>query len=182
MTEEKNRFEQEQPLRHSLAAVSLFEDKIKINKQLYRIKVNRGDAINIDLLKKKYDPYLDQYDFIVGDISSDHLRLKGFYKDYVRTAIDKKEKAIADYLIEYCNPGTPYFVLELISPVHTYKKMEIRKKKTQISKPKSNNRKKQSTFKKRYVKKTKIIKKKTIAVKKEEGRKHSFVIKKREGN
>ena len=63
------------------------------------------------MLKEKYDPYLDQYDYLVGDVSSEHLRLKGFYDENDRVAIDKKANAIVDYLEEYCNPGSAYFIL-----------------------------------------------------------------------
>ena len=101
MTEEKNkrkdennqsenRFSKAQPLRHPMAVVAQENDKLKINKQLYRILINKRDAIDLETLRRKYDPYLDQYDFIVGDVSSEHLRLKGFYKDNVRTAFDRK--------------------------------------------------------------------------------------------
>ncbi|MBD5431082.1 MAG: YutD family protein [Lactobacillus sp.] len=175
----ENKFQKEQPLRHPMAVVARDENKIKINKQLYRIRINRGDAIDLEVLRKKYDPYLDQYDFLVGDISSDHLRLKGFYKDNVRTAIDKKENTIADYLIEYCNPGTDYFVLELIAPVHHHKiYSKDNKRKFQKRRP-NNHTYHKNNFKKRRVHKTKLPKRKTIAVQKNTGRKHSFVIKKR---
>ena len=81
-SEEKvNKFEQEQPIRHPLADVVQDGKSIKINEQLYSIIVNERDALDIETLRKKYDPYLDQYDYLVGDVSSDHLRLKGFYKD-----------------------------------------------------------------------------------------------------
>lgn len=179
----ENRFEKEQPLRHPLAAVAQDGDKIKINKQYYRILINKDNAIDIETLRKKYDPYLDQYDFLVGDVSSEHLRLKGFYKDIVRTAIDRKERAIADYLIEYCNPGSAYFVLELISPVHRYSQHsrdnEHFHKRYRPNRHKNNYK---SNFKKRRVHKTKITKRKTIAVQKGHGRKHAFVIKKRKEN
>lgn len=96
---------------------------------------------------------------MVGDVSSDHLRLKGFYKDNVRTAIDRKKKAIADYLIEYCNPGGAYFVLELISPIHHYSG------KNYDQHLKSRHRHKRYThknnFKKRRVHRTKFTKKRS---------------------
>ncbi|RVU69868.1 MULTISPECIES: YutD family protein [Lactobacillus] len=184
MSEEKennkeNRFEKKQPLRHPLAVVAQNEDKVKINKQLYRIAVNEGDALDLEVLRRKYDPYLDQYDFLVGDVSSEHLRLKGFYKDIVRTAIDRKEKAIADYLIEYCNPGTAYFVLELISPVHNYQNRD-NKHNNFRHKRKYNANHHKNNFKKRRVHKAKFPKRKVIAVQKGRGHKHAFVIKKKE--
>ena len=177
---DENKFEKEQPLRHSLTKVILDEEnqKLRIGNQIYKIMINKFDAIDIDLLRKKYDPYLDQYDFLVGDVSSDHLRLKGFYKDNVRTSIDKKQRAIADYLTEYCNPGSAYFVLQLIVPVHHYtnsRKYEHYRghyKKHYAKKNLHNN------FKKRKVRSTKFKKQKTVAVKKENSR-HAFVIKKK---
>ena len=103
--------DKEQPLYHPLAHVIVNEDTIMINGRKYEILANVKDALDIELLKEKYDPYLDQYDYLVGDISSEHLRLKGFYDEKDRVAIDKKANAIVDYLEEYCNPGSAYFVL-----------------------------------------------------------------------
>ncbi|KRL91274.1 YutD family protein [Lactobacillus kalixensis] len=179
LEDKENRFEKEQPLRHPMAAVSVDGGRIKINKQVYRILINKADALDVEILRRKYDPYLDQYDFLVGDISSEHLRLKGFYKDIVQTAIDRKERAIADYLIEYCNPGSAYFVLELISPVHRYSGKSQEKNafhRKRYNKQNKNNFK--NNFKKRRVHKTNF-KKKSVAVQKGHGRKHAFVIKKR---
>ena len=105
--------DKEQPLYHPLAHVIVNEDKIMINGRKYEILANVKDALDIEMLKEKYDPFLDQYDYLVGDISSEHLRLKGFYDEKDRVAIDKKANAIVDYLEEYCNPGSAYFVLRL---------------------------------------------------------------------
>lgn len=178
MEEEKreNRFEKEQPLRHPMASVARKEDTLKINNQVYQILIDKDQALDIELLRKKYDPYLDQYDFLVGDISSTHLRLKGFYKDIAKTAIDKKQKAIADYLIEYCNPGSAYFVLKLVSPVHHYSRYE--KNRHYRSKNVRRRTNFKNNFKKRKVKKTKFPHKKTISIKKKHGH-NAFVIKKR---
>ena len=52
-----------------------------INGREYEIIANVKDALDSEMLKEKYDPYLDQYDYLVGDVSSEHLRLKGFYDD-----------------------------------------------------------------------------------------------------
>lgn len=179
----ENKFEKEQPLRHPLAVVAQDDDKLKINKQLYRIIVDKDNALDLEMLRKKYDPYLDQYDYIVGDVSSEHLRLKGFYKNVVRTAIDRKQRAIADYLIEYCNPGAAYFVLELISPTHKYNYSRSQEKRPgRYHKYRYSNwhrTRLKNNFKKRRVYQTRFPKKKTIAVQKGKGRNHAFVIKKR---
>ena len=141
------------------------------------------DALDIELLKEKYDPYLDQYDYLVGDISSEHLRLKGFYDEKDRVAIDKKANAIVDYLEEYCNPGSAYFVLRLAQENQIKKVAFGRQNKR---KNMSNNRyhSKRPYFKERRVHKTRIGGHKT-AVKFQRGKgshkNRGFVIKKRKG-
>ncbi|MDF7683630.1 YutD family protein [Lactobacillus sp. ESL0679] len=184
--ERNNKFTEDQPLRHPLAVVGQVSDQVKINKQVYQILVNKREALDIEVLRQKYDPYLDQYDFLVGDVSSEHLRLKGFYKDNMRTAIDRKEQTIADYLMEYCNPGTGYFILQLLSPVHHYHSSS--QKNWHGNYRQSGHRrfaahsKKTVVFKKRRVHKTTFKKKETVAVKKGHSNHHSFVIKKRRGS
>ena len=193
--EKVNKFEEEQPLRHPLANVVQDGKSIKVNDQLYTIVTNERDALDLEMLRKKYDPFLDQYDYLVGDVSSDHLRLKGFYKDEARTSIDKKEMAIVDYLTEYCNPGGPYFILELTNPTHHYSHQRPRNPHYERERNRKNDRfhsrrrhgkgyrkTENNPFKKRRVHQTKFKKKQSIAVKKEFGRHHSFIIKKRKGN
>ena len=175
--------DKEQPLYHPLAHVIVNEDTIMINARKYEILANVKDALAIELLKEKYDPYLDQYDYLVGDISSEHLRLKGFYDEKDRVAIDKKANAIVDYLEEYCNPGSAYFVLRLAQENQIKKVAFGRQNKR---KNMSNNRyhSKRPYFKERRVHKTRIGGHKT-AVKFQRGKgshkNRGFVIKKRKG-
>ena len=179
----ENKFEEQQPLRHPLAAVKIVGKQIKINKQLYQVLVDKQEALDTELLSKKYDPYLDQYDYIVGDVSSEHLRLKGFFKDKVQTAIDRKEQTIADYLMEYCNPGGGYFILQLVSPVHHYRNTKF-KRRTNVTRYKKQTapNKKTATFKKYKKSASRIKKPKTVTVKKAQANNHTFVIKKRKGS
>lgn len=175
--------DKEQPLYHPLAHVIVNEDKIMINGRKYEILANVKDALDIEMLKEKYDPFLDQYDYLVGDISSEHLRLKGFYDEKDRVAIDKKANAIVDYLEEYCNPGNAYFVLRLAQENQIKKVAFGRQNKR---KNMSNNRyhSKRPYFKERRVHKTRIGGHKT-AVKFQRGKgshkNKGFVIKKRKG-
>ena len=104
--EQKEEAAETKPL-HPLAEVVVAGEKVVINQR---------DALDREVLKQKYDPYLDQYDYLVGDVSSEHLRLRGFYNDYVKTSIDRKKSTIVDYLTESCNPGAPYFILESLQP------------------------------------------------------------------
>ncbi|MEC9484716.1 MAG: YutD-like domain-containing protein [Candidatus Izemoplasma sp.] len=62
------------------------------------------EALEIKTFNDRYTPYLNKYMYIVGDVSAEMLRLKGFSK--------KNYNTIPDYLAESCNPNTPYFVLK----------------------------------------------------------------------
>lgn len=160
MTEQEtnNKFTEQQPLRHSLADVVQNENEVRINKQYYTLLANKDAAFDVEMLKRKYDPYLNQYDYLVGDVSSEHLRLKGFYKNEAQTAVDKKAATIVDYLTEYCNPGSPYFILELKKPQHHYrqKKKHFRERR----------RRRDNNFKERQVHRVKMPPQKSSSRKK----------------
>lgn len=103
-------------LYHPLAEVIQDQSQLQINGRKYQIILNYKDALDLDKLREKYDPFLDQYDYLVGDVASDHLRLKGFFDDRRRVRMDQRFQTMADYVTEYVNPGSPYFVLKSLSP------------------------------------------------------------------
>ncbi len=51
--------DKDQPLYHPLAHVIINEDIVMINGREYEIIANVKDALDIEMLKEKYDPYLD---------------------------------------------------------------------------------------------------------------------------
>ena len=157
---------------HPLAEVVVAGEKIVINQREYRLLVNQRDALDREVLKQKYDPYLDQYDYLVGDVSSDHLRLRGFYNDYVKTSIDRKKSTIVDYLTEYCNPGAPYFILESLQPSR-------KPRPTQRRRPARKRPKNKAAFSERKVKDGRP-KKGSYAESRKKNRRHqAFVIRKK---
>ncbi len=109
------------------------------------------------------------------------MRLKGFYDENDRVAIDKKANAIVDYLEEYCNPGSAYFILRLAQE-NQIKKIAFGRQNKRKSTNNNRYRAKRPYFKERRVHKTKIGSHKT-AVKFQRGnhKNKSFVIKKRKG-
>lgn len=149
-------------LRHTLADVVVVSPEfVVINQLKYRVLKNYRNALDIDLLRQKFDPFLDKYDYLVGDVSSDKLRLKGFFKGTSnKINLDKKVDTIEDYIYEYLNPGVAYFVLESLTP----KKIKV---------PAKNKK----NFRERPVKKTNLTGK--VAEKSPRRKRHSFVIKKR---
>lgn len=117
-SKKKQTDEQQAPkLYHPLAKVVQAENELEINGLKYEIVINYKDALDLDLLREKYDPFLNQYDYLIGDVASDHLRLKGFFGPQRRARMDQRAQTMADYVTEYVNPGSPYFVLKALSPV-----------------------------------------------------------------
>lgn len=157
---------------HPLAEVVVAGEKVVINQREYRLLVNQREALDREVLKQKYDPYLDQYDYLVGDVSSEHLRLRGFYNDYVKTSIDRKKSTIVDYLTEYCNPGAPYFILESLQPSR-------KPRPTQRRRPARKRPKNKAAFSERKVKDGRP-KKGSYAESRKKNRRHqAFVIRKK---
>ena len=93
---------------------------IKTVKGTYKIIKNYREAFNETAFIEKYiEECMDKYPFIVGDISSGILRLKGF---------DTNPKSknyfglINDYLESSCAIGCPYYILKRIQSDNEYQK------------------------------------------------------------
>lgn len=87
------------------------ENTLKINGHLYNLIVNKNDGFQLGQFENTFNPIFTHFDYIVGDIGYGQLRLKGFYDDQRNVDNDLKKSAIEDYLIDYCNFGSSYFVL-----------------------------------------------------------------------
>lgn len=73
---------------------------------------NTKEAFDILKFQERYvSEVYDKYDYIVGDISSDMLRLKGFYED---TSKEQNVKDIPIHLNESCNYYCGYYILKRI--------------------------------------------------------------------
>lgn len=165
----------DRPLMHELADVAISGDTVLLNQHEYHIVANERGALDTEMLRQKYDPYLDQYDYLVGDVSSEHLRLKGFYNDYVKTSIDRKKSTIVDYLAEYCNPGAPYFIL---AAAQQSKKPKIKAKNRK--RPLAKKHRGRAAFSERKVHETKLVRKNSHAERKRKNGHHqAFVIRKK---
>lgn len=78
----------------------------------FEIIQNERDAFDLVKFENKYLPeYFDKYDYLVGDLSDDILRLKGFSND-------SKSKNyfhfIPEYLVESCPYNCRYYILKRI--------------------------------------------------------------------
>ncbi|MDE7263940.1 MAG: DUF1027 domain-containing protein [Anaeroplasmataceae bacterium] len=91
---------------------------IDSKKGQYKLESNYRDAFRLEAFEEKYiEECFDKYLYVVGDISSGILRLKGF---------DSNPKSknyygfIEDYLELSCAMGCPYFILKRIQSDKEY--------------------------------------------------------------
>lgn len=102
---------------------------LKCVKGQYIILRNYRDAFNLEKFVEKYlEEYFDKYSYIVGDISSSILRLKGFSENPKSPNYYEK---IDEYLDTSCAFGCPFYVLKRIKSYEEYEKF----KKTYKEKP-----------------------------------------------
>ena len=94
----------------------------KCAKGMFELKKNYREAFNLEAFLGKYlEEYFDKDAYIVGDISSEILRLKGFNTD------PKSENYygfIDDYLEISCAFGCPFYVLRRIKTEEEFNKLD----------------------------------------------------------
>lgn len=77
---------------------------------------NYKEAFDVTAFEQRFTAFMLKFNYIVGDWGNEQLRLKGFYKDEKTEATALKISRLEDYLLEYCNYGCAYFVLENPNP------------------------------------------------------------------
>jgi uncharacterized protein YutD len=78
----------------------------------YELIKNYRDGFDIVQFQERYvDVAFDRYTYLVGDVSSGILRIKGFSQDPKSV---NSYKFITDYLNESCNMNCGYFILRRI--------------------------------------------------------------------
>lgn len=95
-------------------------ETLMIGKDQYKVITDFRDALDIDQLSERYIDYLNVFDYIVGDIASEKLRLRGFYDEHRKNVReDQWISHLDEYIIEYCNFGASYFVLERVEKLES---------------------------------------------------------------
>lgn len=85
---------------------------VETTKGFYEIVHNYRDAFDIAKFQDRYvEEIYNKYDYIVGDVSSEVLRLKGFYSSLKK---EPNVKNIQTHLNETCNYNSGYYVLKRI--------------------------------------------------------------------
>ncbi|MGL4948978.1 MAG: YutD-like domain-containing protein [Anaeroplasmataceae bacterium] len=76
----------------------------------YEFIKNINDAFDESVFSSRYlEEYFDHYEFIVGDLSSNVLRLKGFNSSV------ESNLHIPEYILESCSFRCPYFIVKRIT-------------------------------------------------------------------
>lgn len=106
-------------------------ETLKLSQVDYRIIENYKEAFDLEQMENRYSDYLLKYDYIVGDIAYQKLRLRGFFDNHRKgVPIDMKIANLEDYLVEYCSFGSPYFVLERVEKKKEDPESYFKKKKS----------------------------------------------------
>lgn len=78
----------------------------------YVIEKDDDNIFDYEELKKYITPYFNNYDYVFGDLSYNKFRLKGFCNNKNRNKNKINDIKILDnYIINYCNHGTKWFLL-----------------------------------------------------------------------
>lgn len=79
---------------------------------VFEIIKDYRDAFELLTFNERYvDVAFDRYKYLVGDVSSGVLRIKGFNSD---PKSPRGFKAIPDYLNESCNINTAHYILRRV--------------------------------------------------------------------
>ena len=86
---------------------------ILLEKTEYELIKNYRNAFNQEEVETCYTDYFTPYDYIVGDIAYNTLRLKGFY-DSNNKKVNKINdyKNVDEYLEKNCAHDCKYFILK----------------------------------------------------------------------
>lgn len=86
---------------------------ITLNECDYEIIKNYRDALNKEELESKFTDYFYGYDYVVGDIAYNKLRLKGFYDSKNKKAKKLNDyKFVDDYLKKNCANDCRHFIIK----------------------------------------------------------------------
>lgn len=88
---------------------------VKINDKKYEVVKNVRDALNTQELEEMLTDYFDEFDYIVGDIAYNKLRLKGFNEKTNKNFKPINDVAtVEDYIAKNCAYGCKWFMIREI--------------------------------------------------------------------
>ena len=85
------------------------------NNKNYELLEDADKSFAYEEIKEKVTDYFNDFDYILGDIAYDKVRLKGFYEEKNPKASKINNiKFKEDYLKNYCAYGCKWFLLKKI--------------------------------------------------------------------
>ena len=88
---------------------------IEVEKNKYEILKDYKNGFDLYDFISHYTDFYEDYDYIVGDIAYNKLRLKGFYESNNKKVKDiNNYKNLDNYLKEYCAVDCRYYILKKI--------------------------------------------------------------------
>ncbi len=91
----------------------MMSKEIMVDGKVYLLVKNYRDAFVEEMFLERYTSYFSGYDYIVGDIAYNKLRLKGFYDDKNKKVKEfNNYRYLEKYLKENCAVSCKYFVLK----------------------------------------------------------------------
>lgn len=86
-------------------------NQLTINDHLYELIMDHKNAFNHHEVSDRFSSYYFRFDYLLGDLGFEQLRLRGFYDNDRNVQSELKIEALQDFLLEKANPGCAYFVL-----------------------------------------------------------------------
>mgnify|MGYP004457297327 CR=1 FL=1 len=94
----------------------------KCIKGMFQLQENYRDAFDLEMFVSKYiEECFDRYPYLVGDISSGILRLKGFENN---PKSDSYIGNVRGYLETSCSFGCPYYIIKRVKSDAEYENLE----------------------------------------------------------
>ncbi|HOP65455.1 MAG TPA: DUF1027 domain-containing protein [Bacilli bacterium] len=89
--------------------------EIELENIKYKVIKDEKNGFDIEEVKKKYNDYFNNYDYVVGDWAYGKLRLKGFNKKSNSNFNKINDfSLVEDYIKNNCAYGCKYFIIEKI--------------------------------------------------------------------
>src|SRR5574340_1017822 len=93
--------------------VIVLDDVVTIGDKVFHLVHNYQDGFDKEKLEQRYSDIFAKHDYVVGDWGHEQLRLKGFFSaSRKKMPDDLKISHLEDYIKEYMNYGSAFFVLK----------------------------------------------------------------------
>ena len=89
-------------------------EKYKFNNIEYNLIKDYRDGFEEEIVKEKMTDYFNDFDYVVGDISYNILRLKGFKRNSKSNNKYNRIDFLDEYLSKYCSYGAKWFIISKV--------------------------------------------------------------------